>query len=113
MIMVSDLAKQIYQELTASEPKAGLPAIPDVDAQLEAWKKMPKEQAVKELLQFLEIKKPKIQDDKDTYLSGLKLLAEITGAITPTQNTGQNIVAIKINMPDPIAKNIIEIDNGK
>ncbi len=85
------------------------------EEQLEAWKKMPKEQAVKELLHFLEIKKPAIQDDRDTYLSGLKLLAEITGALQPIQNVNQqNIVAIKISVADmPPGMKIIDTSAQK
>jgi hypothetical protein len=114
-IVISEQAQAIFDKIQAMRESTAV-TIPQVsavtDVQLEAWKKMPKEQAVKELLHFLEIKKPAIQDDRDTYLSGLKLLAEITGAITPVQNAGQNIVAIRINLPEPIGKKVIEIDNG-
>jgi hypothetical protein len=103
-IVISEQAQAIFDKIQAMRESTTVPA-PQVsavtDVQLEAWKKMPKEQAVKELLHFLEIKKPAIQDDRDTYLSGLKLLAEITGAITPMQSANQqNIVAIKISVAD-------------
>ena len=101
-MVVSEFAMEIFQKIQQEKEVVAHPHItPITEDKLEAWKKMPKEQALKELLHFLEIKKPAIQDDRDTYLSGLKLLAEITGAITPTQVVNQqNIVAIKISVAD-------------
>lgn len=116
--IVTEQAQVIFRKIQETNKSLSV-AIPQIgavtDVQLEAWKKMPKEQAVKELLHFLEIKKPNISEDRDTYLSGLKLLAEITGAITPPQPPNQqNIVAIKISVADmPPGMKIIDTSAQK
>ena len=95
--MISDLAKKLSKQLKEDTVKIELAkkSLELTDSQLEAWKTMPREEALKEAIKLFRNQglEPSAMTAK---LNALKFLCEIQGVFVSQQQTGANIVAIKI-----------------
>lgn len=101
--MVSDTERAIVQRIQASvqdqqSKKQALQRIPveAIDTQLEAWKKMPKEQALKEALALFRNQglEPAEVGKK---LDVLKFIAEIQGAFEPQKDKSSKVISLRVN----------------
>ncbi len=97
--------KELWYELEYSDgsrdfvDKDGksLNAIAITDEQLEAWKKMPRDEASKEI--FALIKNNSLDvSEKRLILDAIWKLAELHNAIQPVRQAGAQIVAIRIEV---------------
>ncbi len=97
--------KELWYELEYSDgsrdfvDKDGKPlnAVAITDEQLEAWKKMPKEEATKEILKLINDTGIDVSE-KRFILDATWKLAELHNAIQPVHHAGAQIVAIRIDI---------------
>ncbi len=114
-LLVTEQAQAIFhkiQELNKSPSSVAISQVSAVtDMQLEAWKKMPKEQALKEALILFKSKGIDVSETR-LKLEILKFISELQGALQPVIPQSMHVVAIEIITPGqrPDAK-IIDITN--
>ncbi len=68
------------------------------DEQLEAWKKMPKEEATKKILELINTNGLEISE-KRFVLDAIWKLAELHGATQPVQSQSTQVMVVEIVMP--------------
>ena len=76
-------------------------------SQLEAWKKAPKEQAVKEVLELIHRQDLDVSE-KRFELDAYRFIAELQGAQAPVSQAA-NIIEIRISQPVIPEKRIIDV----
>ena len=82
------------------------------DDQIEAWKKQPKEQALKEAIELLNDNDIDIPEAK-FKLDVLKFISEIQGALQPTLPPSMHVFAIEVVQPGKAPKQLIEVTPTK
>ena len=108
---IAAIHNSILSRLNADRDRIALTQqkLESIDTQLESWKRMPKEQALKEAVALFKAYGMEPTEVR-TKLEVLKFIAEIQGVFVAQQNAGNNIVAIKFVMPETSAlKPVIDI----
>ena len=82
------------------------------DEQIEAWKKQPKEQALKEAIELFKDNNLDIPEAK-FKLDVLKFISEIQGALQPTLPPSMHVFAIEVVQPGKAPKQLIEVTPTK
>lgn len=84
--------------------KIGNPILPAIsDTQLEAWKKAPKEQALKEALELFRSQGMDVAEQR-VKLEIIKFIAELQGATQPSLSQGMQMLSVHINIAQPPVK---------
>ena len=81
------------------------PALIISDEQLEAWRKEPKEQALKEAIALFRSQDMDVAEQR-VKLEELKFMSELQGALQQTAQQAQMVV-VEINMPEGKSEKII------
>jgi hypothetical protein len=100
-IVISPQAQAIFDKIQAMRESAAV-TVPPVsavtDVQLDAWKKMPKEQALKEALTLFKSEGLDVSETR-LKLEILKFISELQGALQPVIPQSMHVVAIEIITP--------------
>ena len=110
-----------YHLYTVTDPTTGKTTVHDVtderqnpssaisitQSQLEAWKKMPKEEAVKAVLDLIHDTSKDVSE-KRFELDAYRFIAELQGAQAPVSQAA-NIIEIRISQPVIPEKRIIDV----
>jgi len=82
--------------------------VPELDIQLQAWKTMPKDQALKAAMILFKSSGLEPAEER-VKLEELKFISEVSGATLPSHNN-QNVIAININVAElPPGMGMIDI----
>lgn len=103
---VNDDGQIVLHDQTAEIAAKHAP-LPVTQSQLEAWKKAPKEQAVKEVLELIHRQDLDVSE-KRLWLDAYRFIAELQGAQTPASQGG-NVIQIYIGTPTIPEKRVIDI----
>ncbi len=95
---ISDLAMTIYNNIMEANKPQVTTAQSIFSGKIEAWKKMPKEQALEEALSLLYSSDMEVAE-KRARLEILKFAAELQGALQPTIPQSMHVVAIEVITP--------------
>lgn len=90
------------REIIAPQGKS-LAKLNITDAQIEAWKKQPKEQALKEALELFRSQGMDISEAK-FKLEVLKFISELQGATQPALPQGMQMLSVHVNIAQPPVK---------
>lgn len=105
----TDESGQIVVHDYAAEIAAKHAPPPVSSEQLDAWKKQPKEQATKKILELIDDQSKDVSE-KRFELDALKTVAEIQGASAPPPQGSTAPIMIIINQPgDPRKRRIVNV----
>lgn len=108
-----EVTAEIVARVQAHQAKTAMMQRPVemLDSQIEAWKKSPKEQAMKELIELQ--RSSRDPPEKRIELEIIKAKSEMMGALMPSIPTSMHVVAIEVITPGQAQKcEVIDVTNA-